>query len=52
MGNKIYQREFVNRVGYDILERIIRDEPQMVESIKYLFENEKALIIFYRNRSR
>ena len=45
-GHKIYQREFVNRVGYDILERIIRDEPQMVESIKYLFENEKALSYF------
>lgn len=45
-GHKLYQREFVNRVGYDVLERIIRDEPQFVESIKYLFENEKALSYF------
>ncbi|WP_416188334.1 NPCBM/NEW2 domain-containing protein [Clostridium perfringens] len=44
--HKLYQREFVNRVGYDILERIFRDEPQCEESISYLFENKKALAYF------
>lgn len=42
----IYQREFVNRVGYDLLERIYRDEKDITSGLNYLFENEKALAYF------
>ena len=45
-GHKLYQREFVKRVGYDTLIRIFRDEKQYEESLSYLFENEKALSYF------
>jgi hypothetical protein len=45
-GHKLYQREFIKRVDYDILTRTFRDEPQYSESISYLFENEKALAYF------
>ena len=45
-GHKLYQREFIKRVDYDVLTRTFRDEPQYAESISYLFENEKALAYF------
>ncbi|WP_294168332.1 discoidin domain-containing protein [uncultured Clostridium sp.] len=43
---QLNQREFVDRVGYDILEDIYRNEPEKRDAINFLFGNEKAIAYF------
>lgn len=45
-GHLIYQRELVDRVGYDLLSRTYRTEEDYREALTYLFTDEKALAYF------